>query len=105
MSELLTGISDEGPSSFARRVLDVVDRIPAGRVMTYGLIAASLDGHPRQVGRVMTRWADETHWHRVVYADGTPATCHDNNAVALLCDEGTPMRDGRVDLGRALWNG
>ena len=105
MPESSTGTPDEGPPSFARRVLDTIDRIPAGRVMTYGLIAAHLDAHPRQVGRVMTHWADETHWHRVVYANGTPATCHGNNALVLLRGEGTPMRDGRVDLVHALWNG
>ena len=54
----------------------------------------------------MTRWADQTHWHRVVYANGTPATCHGNSALVLLCAaKGTPMRDGRVDLVHALWNG
>ncbi|MDV8009618.1 MGMT family protein [Rhodococcus sp. IEGM 1318] len=105
MSELLTEVSEEGPSPFARRVLDIIDRIPAGRVMTYGLIATLVNGHPRQVGQVMTRWADETQWHRVVYANGTPATCHGNSALALLRDEGTPMRGGRVELIHALWNG
>ncbi|EEN86846.1 MGMT family protein [Rhodococcus qingshengii] len=105
MSELPNGISEDGPSPFARRVLDIIDRIPAGRVMTYGLIATIVDAHPRQVGQVMTHWADETHWHRVVYANGTPATCHGNNALVLLRGEGTPMRDGRVDLVHALWNG
>ncbi|NUV51275.1 cysteine methyltransferase, partial [Streptomyces sp. CAI-78] len=40
-------------------------------------------------------------WWRVVHADGTPATCHEGRAPALLAEEGTPMRGGRVDLGRA----
>ena len=47
---------------FASSVLDVVDSIPPGRVMSYGDIAEYL-GHgpgPRQVGRVMpstaARW-------------------------------------------------
>ena len=47
MSELLTEVSEEGPSPFARRVLDIIDGIPAGRVMTYGLIATIVNGHPR----------------------------------------------------------
>jgi len=42
---------------FASRVLDVVDAIPAGRVMSYGDIAEYLgEGGPRQVGRVMALW-------------------------------------------------
>ena len=105
MSELSTEIFEDGPAPFARRVLDIIDRIPAGRVMTYGLIADTVDAHPRQVGQVMTRWADETHWHRVVYANGTPATCHGNSALVLLRGEGTLMRGGRVDLVHALWDG
>lgn len=53
----------------------------------------------------LSQWADETQWHRVVYADGTPPSCHDGIAVRLLLDEGTPMVDGRVDLSRAQWAG
>ena len=105
MSELSNAISEEGPPPFARRVLNIIDRIPPGRVMTYGLIADTVDAHPRLVGRVMTHWADETQWHRVVYANGTPATCHGNNALVLLRGEGTPMHGDRVDLVHALWDG
>ena len=90
---------------FARRVLDVIDRIPGGRVMSYGAIADRVGCGPRQVGHVMTRWADQTAWHRVVHADGTPASCHGDNAASLLDAEGTPMRDGRVDMNRARWTG
>jgi alkylated DNA nucleotide flippase Atl1 len=90
---------------FARSVLDLVDRIPTGRVMSYGAIADRVGGSPRQVGRVMSRWADETQWHRVVHADGTPASCHDGIAADLLRDEGVPMRGSRVDMVRAQWPG
>ncbi|MCZ4618679.1 MGMT family protein [Rhodococcus qingshengii] len=105
MSELSNGTSEEGPSSFDRRALDIIDRIPSGRVMTYGAIASLVHAHPRHIGRVMTQWADETHWHRVVYADGTPARCHGNSAADLLREEGTPMSGGRVDVRRARWDG
>ena len=107
MSEILNETSEhnKAPSSFARRVLDEIDRVPEGRVMTYGAIASRVHAHPRHIGRVLTQWADETHWHRVVYADGTPATCHGNSAADLLRDEGTPMCAGRVDVRRAHWDG
>ncbi len=92
-------------SAFARRVLDVIDQIPPGRVMSYGAIGDLVGAGPRQIGRVMTAWADETHWHRVVRADGTPASCHAGSAADLLRAEGTPMRGSRVDMTRARWNG
>ncbi|MBF6448313.1 MULTISPECIES: MGMT family protein [Nocardia] len=92
-------------SPFARRVLDVIDQIPPGRVMSYGAIGDLVGAGPRQVGRVMTAWSDETLWHRVVRADGTPASCHAGSAVELLRAEGTPMRGSRVDMSCAQWNG
>ena len=91
-------------SPFARRVLDVIDGIPVGWVMSYGAIGDRVGGGPRQVGRVMTAWAEETQWHRVVHADGTPASCHGGSAIDLLRAEGTPMRGSRVDMTRARWS-
>ncbi len=42
---------------YSARVLDVVDAIPAGQVMSYGDIAEYLGaGGPRQVGRVLSRY-------------------------------------------------
>lgn len=66
---------DEGLTTFARRVRDVVQTIPYGSLLTYGEVAR-LSGHPgavRGVGRVM---ATNRHplvipCHRVVGADGS----------------------------------
>src|SRR3954469_13438199 len=53
------------PTEFAERVLDVVERIPPGRVMAYGDIAEYLgEGGPRQVGRVMALWGGGVPWWR-----------------------------------------
>lgn len=94
------------PPAFAQRVLDVVDAIPRGRVMAYGDIAELLgEGGPRQVGRVMSTWGGAVPWHRVVHADGTPAPCHDGEALQLLRGDGTPMRGERVDMCAARWDG
>lgn len=61
------------PDDFADRVLVVVRRIPAGRVATYGDVAA-LAGAPRAaraVGNVMRGCRDATvPCHRVVAAGG-----------------------------------
>ena len=89
------------------RVLAVVESIPPGRVMSYGLVAEVLqDGYgPRYVGRVMSQAGGGVPWWRVVRADGTPADCHDGEAVRLLLEEDTPMRPDlrRVDMTAARW--
>ena len=90
---------------YVERVLALVERIPAGRVMNYGAIAAVVGtGGPRQVGRVMALYGGAVPWWRVVHADGSPATCHDGEAHAHQLDEGTPFRpSGVVDMASASW--
>ncbi|WP_436738165.1 MGMT family protein [Streptomyces sp. BBFR102] len=78
-----------------------VATIPPGSVASYGEIGRRIGLGPRQVGRAMSLLGEDVPWWRVVYADGTPATCHGGRAPALLAEEGTPMRGRRVDLGRA----
>jgi len=111
-------------------VLAVVRQIPAGRAMTYGLIAEIVGerlerGGPRQVGNVMagsgTRYAhlvpegaavigpvqdnNEVPWWRVVNASGAPPAHYATAALDALRAEATPLtRDGsRVALRRAIW--
>jgi alkylated DNA nucleotide flippase Atl1 len=95
---------------FSARVLDAVDEIPPGRVMSYKDIAACVGGGgPRQVGRVMSAYGGGVPWWRVVHADGTPAPGHESGALARYLEEGTPLRPGgvpvRVDMRRARWGG
>ena len=95
---------------FASRVLDVVDAIPAGRVMSYGDIAEYLaSGGPRQVGRVLATYGGGVAWWRVIHADGTPAPGHDLAALKHYRAEGTPLRSAdipvRVDMRAARWPG
>ena len=94
-------------ASYVERVLDVVDRVPAGRVLTYGDVAELVGvAGPRQVGRVLATWGDAVAWWRVLRADGTHAPRLRAEATRRLRAEGTPMRDGgRVDLAAARWAG
>ena len=94
------------PSAFARRVLDVVERIPAGPVMTYGDVAEYLGTRsPRAVGQVMGQWGSEVPWHRVVLVHrGARAAAHPGGARAAP-RRGLPLRGDRVDLARARWDG
>jgi alkylated DNA nucleotide flippase Atl1 len=109
-------VVDDAPEApplddFASHVLDVVDSIPAGRVMSYGDIAEFLAAGPgpRQVGRVMSVYGGAVAWWRVIHSDGTPAPGHEQAALARYLTEGTPLRSARppvrVDMRRARWPG
>jgi alkylated DNA nucleotide flippase Atl1 len=94
------------PTEFAERVLDLVERIPPGRVMAYGDIAEYLgEGGPRQVGRVMALWGGAVPWWRVIRADGSLPPSHTREARPRYVAEGTPLRGERVDMRRARWDG
>lgn len=81
-------------------VRSVVAAIPVGRVAAYGEIGRAVGIGPRQAGRAVSLLDGDVPWWRVVYADGTPATCHGGQARALLEADGVPFRDGRVDMAR-----
>lgn len=94
-------------AAFIECTLDLAAEIPPGRVSTYGRIALEARvrcgrGSARGVGRVMATRGDEVPWWRVVTASGAPAERVGDRALALLREEGTPLVDGRVDLGAAL---
>ena len=94
------------PTPYAATVLALVERIPAGRVMTYGDVAEYLGtGSARTVGTVLSRYGHEVAWQRVVQASGRPAEPHLEQALALLRAEGCPLVGERVDLTRARWDG
>lgn len=105
----------DAPPEYAERVLDAVDLIPPGRVMTYGDIAEWVgEGGPRQVGRVLSLYGGGVPWWRVVRADGVPLPGHELRALAEYRAEGTPLRQTgpaaeghlpRLDMRRARWDG
>ncbi|WP_239456434.1 MGMT family protein [Nocardioides solisilvae] len=92
--------------AYVEAVLALVERVPPGRVVTYGLLADAVGrGGPRLVGRVMALHGGGVPWWRVVRADGRPADCHEGTAGRLLAAEGVPLRgSGRVDLPVAVWH-
>ena len=91
----------------AAKVLAVIRRIPSGRVLTYGDVAALTEGDAsaRDVGQVLLRHgeADDVPWWRVLRADGTPPPHLLDRQLALLRAEGTPMAPSgvAVDLHHA----
>jgi alkylated DNA nucleotide flippase Atl1 len=95
---------DAFPTPFAEEVLDVVDAIPAGRVMAYSDIARSLGhGGARQVGQAMSRFGSGVSWWRVLRSDGSCAPGHATEQFRRLRDEGTPFIGDRVDMAKARW--
>ena len=88
---------------FTARVLAVVRRIPAGRVATYGDVAA-LAGKPRAaraVGNIMRDCGRaDVPCHRVIAAGGRLGGYGGNEALkrALLLAEGVVLRGSRVQL-------
>ena len=97
------------PSDFADDVLEVVDTIPEGKVMTYGDIAELLGrGGARGVGNVMARYGSDVPWWRVIRSGGYFPQGLEAEALAHYREEGTPLVRGqvdgrRVDLTRARW--
>lgn len=100
--------ADLGPPGFVRRVLELVESIPRGRVMTYGDIAEYLEeGGPRQVGAVMSRHGAGVPWWRVVNASGTLPPQLRGEAARHYAEERTPydLTRERVNLHAARWDG
>ena len=94
-------LSAGAPGAFASRVLAIVRRIPAGRVATYGDIAA-LAGRPRAaraVGAIMRDCRDPgVPCHRVVGAGGAIGgwTGPTDTKRVRLRAEGIPFRSARI---------
>lgn len=95
-------------AEFVESVLGVVERVPAGRVVTYGDIAWALGSNaPRAVGRVMALYGHAVPWWRVVPASGLPPQGHARLALPHYREEGTPLRhvaspdDYRIALSSA----
>jgi len=95
------------------RYYDVVRRIPAGRVSTYGTVAreAGRPDRARQVGYALAALVDDIDvpWHRVINARGEVSSRGGGSAFAqsqraMLEAEGVRFdARGRVDLDAHGW--
>lgn len=92
-----------------KRVHALVRRVPVGRVVTYGQVAALL-GAPRAaraVGHAMRVCPAGVPWHRVVNGRGTISRRGDGSGALsqrlLLQGEGVRFSRGRIDLKRYRW--
>ncbi len=102
------------PPDFRTTVLEVVARIPKGKLVSYGQVAAmaGYPQRPRQVGMVLSGLPEGTPlpWHRVVNTRGyVPSRGRWWGAfeqIGRLRDEGIEVDElGNLDLETHRWNG
>lgn len=96
-------------TTYKQCIYKLVAAIPAGRVMTYGQIAA-LCGHPRAarvVGQVAHFGPENLPWQRVVKRSGDLASGYYGGKARHKRDleqEGVKVSaDYRVDIDKYLW--
>lgn len=93
-------------STFTQKVLALVQKIPAGKVVTYQVLASAL-GNPkafRAVGNSVHRNPEliTTPCHRVVKSDGSIGGYVQgiNKKIDLLRSEGVEVLNNKIDLDR-----
>jgi len=96
------------PHEYVEEVLSLVERIPAGKVMSYGAIADALADRSgrnsaRQVGTIMARHGGGVPWHRVVTSSGRMPPGHEQEARHRLLSEGVPLKGDHVNMSLASW--
>ncbi|MCP9494473.1 MAG: MGMT family protein [Pyrinomonadaceae bacterium MAG19_C2-C3] len=95
---------------YRERVFEIVRRIPAGRVMTYGQLAEILGAgyDARTVGYCMHAATEDVTWHRVINAQGACSTGRvilpANKQQSMLEEEGIEFdAKEKCDLARYRW--
>jgi methylated-DNA-protein-cysteine methyltransferase-like protein len=96
---------------FTARTRAIIRRIPPGKVMTYGIIAAYAGnrGGARQVARILHSSSEKygLPWHRVVNRNGRISPRSSQGHLLqrrLLEEEGVIFgKNGRIDLAVFLW--
>ena len=113
--------SPSDPNYFRNKVWEIVRKIPAGQVATYGQIANLVPVPPgddptryrafgaRWVGGAMAGCPEDVPWQRVVNSEGKISLSPGRGAEAqrmLLEEEGIVFDErGRINLTCYRWNG
>jgi alkylated DNA nucleotide flippase Atl1 len=101
-------VADYDPAEYVEAVLELVERIPPGRVMSYGMIAEVLydrfgRGSARRVGTIMAQYGGPVPWHRVVTGGGRMPVGHEAEARRRLEAEGVEFTGRRIPMARYAW--
>jgi methylated-DNA-protein-cysteine methyltransferase-like protein len=99
------------PSEFTERIINIIKKIPPGKVLTYGFIA-KLAGNPRAARQVSWILHSSTKkynlpWHRVISSKGKIALKSEEDCEYqknLLEQEGIEISDGfNLNLKEYMW--
>jgi methylated-DNA-protein-cysteine methyltransferase related protein len=104
----MVGSEKPDVAEYVEAVLALVERIPPGRVMSYGAIADYLaDGYgrssPRRVGTIMAQYGGSVPWYRVVASNGRLPPGHEEKARRRLEAEGVTFTGPRVRVQVFGW--
>jgi len=102
-------MTKDSGTTFFDQIYGIVEKIPYGKVVSYGQIARML-GSPRAartVGWALSECPEHLPWQRVVKADGSIAAGgYEELRRTLLLEEGVAfLHDGRVDMEACAWDG
>jgi len=94
---------------FTQQVIQIIQNIPKGKVMTYGQVASAA-GNPwgaRQVSRILHTMTGkyDLPWHRVINSKGTISLLGQGalHQAQLLVDEGVGVNNLKIDLHQYLY--
>ncbi len=98
-------------SPFTRKVIEIIQSIPPGKVTTYGIIALHANNHraARQVARILHSSSRKHNlpWHRVVNKEAKISLRPGNGfelQKQMLEAEGIKFaRNGRISFAKHLW--
>ena len=94
---------------FTKSVIHYIEKIPSGKVATYGQIAR-LAGNPRaarQVSRFLHSMSEKYQlpWHRVINAQGKIMITDPERQIQLLLNEGIEVtHSNKINLKQYLWD-
>jgi len=97
-------------SLFSKRVIEIIQKIPAGKIATYGQIAtlAGNNKAARQISRILHSSSDkyDLPWHRVINSQGKISMRSGDGLEmqkAMLESEGIQVINGRIYLKKYQW--
>ncbi len=97
-------------NTFLEKIYTVIYQIPAGKISTYGDIAAmaGYPGYARQVGKALSQLPEQSQlpWHRVINSRGIislKGTDFDRQRNALMAEGIKISSDGKITLTPYRW--
>ncbi len=97
-------------TEFTEKVIKIIQRIPHGKVMTYGQIATYADNPrgARQVSRILHSMSMKYNlpWHRVINSKGGISLTGEGGYIQgqMLVDEGIEVINKKINLRKHQHN-